>query len=304
MASAMTKKRKQHTTKSQQPNIDMKLIDVNIRLNDIISGMAASRKIAEHYNESLINQIQHMTAEITWRDWALNLIHEAVTLVNCSSMVVYQNHTSKAWFGDMLGQVGNNLLPLFLQRHSVCEYASTFNCRSVSITFEKKELDVHVQSVPPGHVLLVHSLKNRVEKTISSTDIPESQDKSARSKVKLPSRKTILHIDDDKNILDIVRLMLRNHPYKLISELDGRKAAALVKQYRPHLLILDIMMPEVNGFEIIQQFRSNPETRHLPIIVLSVSDSEEKCLELGANKYLAKPIEEAKLIEAVRSQLD
>ena len=111
--------------------------------------------------------------------------------------------------------------------------------------------------------------------------------------------KTILHIDDDKNILDIVKLLLREKDYNIISDIHGSKAMDLVSEHRPDLIILDIMMPEINGFELIEKFRSNEETKTIPIVVLSVSDVAEKCLALGANIFLAKPMNEMKLTNAI-----
>ena len=103
---------------------------------------------------------------------------------------------------------------------------------------------------------------------------------------------TILHIDDDKNILDIVRLLLRDKNYNLISELQGTKAIELALHLQPDLIILDIMMPEINGFELIKEIRGNPKIQNIPIMVLSVSNSESRCLELGANLYMSKPMNE------------
>ena len=111
--------------------------------------------------------------------------------------------------------------------------------------------------------------------------------------------KTILHVDDDKNILDLIKFMLRDNNYRIISEIQGSKAIKLAQKYKPDLIILDIMMPDVNGYELLPQLKNNQETKDIPILILSVSSTRTKSMELGATLHMTKPMNQVKLNKTI-----
>jgi len=111
--------------------------------------------------------------------------------------------------------------------------------------------------------------------------------------------RTILHIDDDKKILEIMRVVLKRNSYQIISETKGARTMELVFKHQPDLIILDIMMPDINGYDILKQLKENPATKDIPIVVLSVSNTKDKSLELGADIHITKPMDDKMLIAEI-----
>jgi two-component system alkaline phosphatase synthesis response regulator PhoP len=114
---------------------------------------------------------------------------------------------------------------------------------------------------------------------------------------------TILIVDDDKDILDLLKYNLRKEGFSVLTAGDG--AAALEQAARiPDLVILDVMMPEMNGWEVVKRLKSNSKTSSIPIVLLTAKGAETDevlGLELGADDYIVKPISIPKLMARVRS---
>jgi CheY-like chemotaxis protein len=86
----------------------------------------------------------------------------------------------------------------------------------------------------------------------------------------------VLVVDDDPNVADMLRQVLPESKFRLDSALDGIAGLKSVKENRPDIILLDIMMPKLDGFGVIESLRSNPETCDLPIIVISAKDLSKK----------------------------
>lgn len=116
----------------------------------------------------------------------------------------------------------------------------------------------------------------------------------------------ILVIDDDNAINELIKINLELIGYKVIQALDGTKGFALVKQEMPNAIILDIMMPEVDGFTVAQRIRQNPATKNIPILMLtalSQINDKVKGFDLGVDDYLTKPFEMEELKVRIRALL-
>lgn len=114
----------------------------------------------------------------------------------------------------------------------------------------------------------------------------------------------VLVVDDDPIIVETIVQALEEdeHDYEVISAADGFEAGLQVNHFKPHLLILDIMMPDIKGHEVCQKIKSNPETRDIKIIVLSAYLDEEKfkkMKEFGADICFSKPLPLTQLKEEV-----
>ena len=115
--------------------------------------------------------------------------------------------------------------------------------------------------------------------------------------------KKILIVDDEKPISDIIKFNLTKEGYDVVTAFDGREALVLFEQEQPDLMILDLMLPELDGLEVAKEVR---KTSHLPIIMLSAKDSEfDKVigLEIGADDYVTKPFSNRELLARVKAQL-
>jgi two-component system OmpR family response regulator len=118
----------------------------------------------------------------------------------------------------------------------------------------------------------------------------------------LPTKK-ILIVDDEKRIVEIVKAYLERDGYKVVIAYDGKLALELARKERPDLLILDLMLPEVSGWDVCRALRKESD---VPIIMLTArDDTTDKIvgLELGADDYVTKPFDTKELVSRVRAVL-
>jgi len=116
----------------------------------------------------------------------------------------------------------------------------------------------------------------------------------------------ILVVDDEQSINELVKINLELAGYKVIQALDGIKGFALAKQELPNVIILDVMMPEVDGFTVAQRIRQNATTKNIPILMLTaLSQINDKVrgFDIGVDDYLTKPFEMEELKARVRALL-
>jgi two-component system, OmpR family, response regulator VanR len=113
----------------------------------------------------------------------------------------------------------------------------------------------------------------------------------------------ILVVDDDNEIADLVEIYLSNEGYQVLKAADGREALQIIQQHPVQLVILDIMMPHIDGLEVCRRIRKE---RNIPIIMLSAKSEEiDKIMGLstGADDYVTKPFHPMELVARVKSQL-
>lgn len=116
----------------------------------------------------------------------------------------------------------------------------------------------------------------------------------------------ILVVDDDIDSLKLIGLMLQRQGYEVIAANAGYQALAKAQNERPDLIILDVMMPDMNGYEVCRRLRANPETNPIPIIMFSAKnliDDKVAGFEAGADDYLTKPTHPDELAARVRQML-
>ncbi|MBK8551123.1 MAG: response regulator transcription factor [Ignavibacteria bacterium] len=117
-------------------------------------------------------------------------------------------------------------------------------------------------------------------------------------------KKKVLVVDDEKDIVDILKYNLeRENEFEVLTAKDGKEALELAEAI-PDLILLDIMMPEVNGFEVCKQLKSNPATSKIPVIFLTAKENEIDevlGLEIGADDYISKPISPRKVLARIKS---
>jgi signal transduction histidine kinase/CheY-like chemotaxis protein len=119
-----------------------------------------------------------------------------------------------------------------------------------------------------------------------------------------PRDKSVLVVDDDSNIRSLLHQELTEAGYVVRLAEDGRKALALIREETPGLVILDVMMPEMNGFDVAAVLKNDPATMDIPIIILSIVEDKERGFRLGVDRYLTKPIDTASLFHEVDALLD
>ncbi|MEB3885144.1 ATP-binding protein [Lyngbya sp. CCY1209] len=116
-------------------------------------------------------------------------------------------------------------------------------------------------------------------------------------------KKRILIVDDDPSIRELLRQELDAEGYQIREAHDGREAIARVKQEKPDLVILDIIMPEISGLDVAAILKHDPDTQKIPILVLSADESLDRGYRVGVDKYLTKPVPEDVLFREVKTLL-
>jgi putative two-component system response regulator len=140
--------------------------------------------------------------------------------------------------------------------------------------------------------------------TISTTPAPSS---SAAAAAASPKSGRIMIVDDEKVNIMIVRRYLEVAGYSdFVVTTDATAAMAMMREQRPHVVLLDIMMPQVSGLDILRALRSDAELAHVPALILTASTDERtkvEALELGATDFLPKPVSPSDLVPRVRNAL-
>ncbi|MCL6520157.1 MAG: response regulator [Armatimonadota bacterium] len=113
----------------------------------------------------------------------------------------------------------------------------------------------------------------------------------------------ILAVDDEKHIVRLVQVNLERQGYEVVTASDGKEALQKVEEERPDLVILDVMMPYMDGFEVLQNLRRNPSTRDIPVIMLTAKAQDADVFrgwQSGVDCYLTKPFNPMELISFVK----
>jgi len=119
--------------------------------------------------------------------------------------------------------------------------------------------------------------------------------------------KKILAVDDEKHIVRLVQVNLERAGYTVVTANDGKEALQKVSEEHPDLVVLDVMMPYMDGFEVLQNLRRNPSTRDIPVIMLTAKAQDAdvfKGWQSGVDCYLTKPFNPMELLSFVKRIFD
>jgi CheY-like chemotaxis protein len=118
----------------------------------------------------------------------------------------------------------------------------------------------------------------------------------------MDNKKTIMVVDDNPDIITIVRTILEGKGYSVLSATSGPELLNLLKTQKPDLIILDIMMPEMDGLEVLTRLKGLTETATIPVILLTAKVQYEDVLggyKLGADYYITKPFTSTQLVNGI-----
>ena len=120
-------------------------------------------------------------------------------------------------------------------------------------------------------------------------------------------RARVLIVDDERMNVQLLEVMLEPEGYQLVTAGSGEAALEAVAHHAPDLVVLDVMMPGMTGYQVATRIKENPATRHIPIVMLSALDdpnSRAHGLSAGAEAFLTKPVNRAALCERVKELLN
>jgi two-component system alkaline phosphatase synthesis response regulator PhoP len=124
-----------------------------------------------------------------------------------------------------------------------------------------------------------------------------------RRKVGEMADKTILAVDDERHIVRLIQVNLERAGYQVTTAFDGPDALQKVEADKPDLIVLDVMMPKMDGFEVLKRLQANPETRSIPVIMLTAKAQDTDVFRgwsSGVSAYLTKPFNPLELITFVK----
>lgn len=120
------------------------------------------------------------------------------------------------------------------------------------------------------------------------------------------SEKKILVVDDEPNVIKTLTFVLKKEGYDISSAMDGEEAIAKVRESKPSLMFLDVMMPKKNGYEVCRELKNDANFSDIHIVMLSAKGQEgdrEKALNMGANEYMTKPFSPVMVVGRVKELL-
>lgn len=117
------------------------------------------------------------------------------------------------------------------------------------------------------------------------------------------SKKKILIVEDEESLLKLESILLTSKGYEVRGVANGQAALDVLAEEKPDLVLLDIMLPELDGFEVCRRIKGDESTRHIPVVMLTAKKSREdmaKGEKVGADWYITKPFKSAMVIETIQ----
>lgn len=143
---------------------------------------------------------------------------------------------------------------------------------------------------------------------LTTTDLPEEETTSADLLTSEPAavisrRPKVLVVEDDRDLALLLRRQLESEGYQVLLAGSGEDALWLAKEEQPQLITLDVMLPDLDGFVVLEQLKEHPSTAPIPVVIVSILSDPEKGYAMGAVDYVVKPFDEEKLLASVRQAL-
>lgn len=151
-------------------------------------------------------------------------------------------------------------------------------------------------SFAPAHQrkeLLIPNIELNNPDLLVSSEVEDDRDQLT------PEDRVLLIIEDDINFATIMQDIARSRGFKVLVALQGDKGLALAHTFKPDAIMLDIQLPVIDGWSILERLKQNPDTRHIPVHVLSVIDEPQQGLIMGAMAYLKKPVNKENIEKAL-----
>jgi CheY-like chemotaxis protein len=171
-------------------------------------------------------------------------------------------------------------------------------------------LDAHIEFVISGTPLApdAHVASEFIPQTASARGgecLVERHDNTVQFRIRLPQVQhvTLLVVDDNEDIIHVYRRYLERTRFRVVHVGTGEAVLDQIGLIRPDVMLLDVMLPDMDGWEVLTRLHEHAETRTLPIIVCSVIRQEELALALGAVLYVPKPVRRGDLIQALEQAL-
>lgn len=134
----------------------------------------------------------------------------------------------------------------------------------------------------------------------------ESTERRSKERAKLPEKATVLIVDDSRTAIAVLQKTLEPTGFKILSAANAEDGIEMAKEHSPDIILMDVIMPGLNGFQATRILRKEPLTLAIPIIIISGNEqATEKfwSLRIGANGFLAKPVDRGELFHSLSEHL-
>lgn len=135
----------------------------------------------------------------------------------------------------------------------------------------------------------------------------ETRERRARGRIKLTGEYTVLIVDDSKTVVHALKTVLEQGGYSTLTAMNGEQAIDMTRQHKPDVVLMDVIMPGMTGFQATRILHKDPETGHIPVVIISASEQPSEkawCKRLGAKGFLPKPIQRGQLFPCLEDMLD
>ncbi|HUS08907.1 MAG TPA: MHYT domain-containing protein [Pyrinomonadaceae bacterium] len=264
---------------------------------------------------SVANNVGEMRGDLTKvRQILLNLLSNACKFTDHGSISIHVSRYERqanAWIEFKIGDTGigisldqqANLFKEFAQADASISrrYGGTGLGLAISDRFvQMMQGQISVESEPGrGSIFTVQLPANPLSETLQVKALEKTTEAIQAQSVRR-DRDTILVIDDDPSVVDLMSRHLNKLGLDVVIGKDGKDGLRLAQEVKPFMITLDLMMPTMDGWAVLQQLKANRELAHIPVIVVSVVDNQQRGMELGAAGYLVKPIDREKLGEIIK----
>lgn len=135
----------------------------------------------------------------------------------------------------------------------------------------------------------------------------ETRERRARERIKLSGEYTVLIVDDSKTVVHALKTVLEQGGYSTLTAMSGEQAIDMTRQHKPDVVLMDVIMPGMTGFQATRFLHKDQETSHIPVVIISASEQPAEkawCKRLGAKGFLPKPIHRGQLFPCLEDLLD
>lgn len=191
------------------------------------------------------------------------------------------------------GSVFTIYVPEILQKKAPQKNAGEMEAEIEEKTLEVRKMlrkthDARAENQPPPPS--APALEKKIDEAVPAASTPEPSGKDG---------KLLLIVEDDQNFAKILAGLAEDRGFKCVIKFTGEDALAFVKERKPNAIILDLQLPGIDGWNVLENLKSSSETRHIPVHIMSVSESSHEAMKKGSIGFLTKPVSNSSIAEAL-----
>jgi DNA-binding response OmpR family regulator/nitrogen-specific signal transduction histidine kinase len=282
-------------------------ITVRHRLSPEITTITADRKkFTQIFNNLLGNAIK-FTAVGGWVEISSSVIGEYE--LAGGGQVVQKSSAEFCVKDNGIGIAEEDREDIFLEfRQLDASHSREYEGTGLGLALTKKLIELHggsiwVESEKGKGCSFYFTVPLAEEDLDHSLEAPEKAGRAQAGPARAPREKAakdiVLVVEDDRRSFELMATYLEEAGYEVVRAATGAQALRAARQNRPALIALDIILPDIDGWTVLQRLKAQDETSHIPVVITSVLQDEDTAFSLGASDYIVKPVTRKELVECV-----